>query len=99
MPNVNVQKRDVRSSKSPTKYCSFSRFAQSLTILFASSAQKGGVCIAHGAKVAPKKRCVIEGCGRQAQKGSMCMRHRVMKEKEEKEGVAASEKGSGLKEG
>ena len=31
--------------------------------------------------------------------GGYCQRHRVMKEKEEKEGVAASGKGSGLKEG
>ena len=66
-------------------------------------AQKGGLCIAHGAKVVPKKRCSVEGCGKQAQAKGMCHRHRVMKEKEEEgvkvAAVAASGKGSGLKEG
>ena len=96
--NVNVVKRDVRSSKSLKVLLIFS-FCSITHNTFRSSAQKGGVCIGHGAKVVPKKRCSVEGCGKQAQKGAYCQRHRVMNEKEEKEGVAASGKGSGLKEG
>ena len=35
-------------------------------------AQKGGVCIRHGAKI---KRCSSKGCTNQAQKGGVCIRH------------------------
>ena len=35
-------------------------------------AQKGGVCIKHGANV---KRCSSEGCTKQAQKGGVCIKH------------------------
>jgi hypothetical protein len=39
----------------------------------ANQAQKGGVCITHGAKM---NRCSFEGCTKQAQKGGVCCRHR-----------------------
>jgi hypothetical protein len=35
-------------------------------------AQKGGVCIKHGAK---KKHCSIEGCTNIAKKGGVCIKH------------------------
>jgi hypothetical protein len=37
-----------------------------------NQAQKGGVCVRHGAKVI---RCSNEGCTNQAKKGGVCMRH------------------------
>ena len=35
-------------------------------------AQRGGVCIMHGAKV---KLCSHEGCNNQAKKGGVCIMH------------------------
>ena len=37
-------------------------------------AQKGGVCIKHGAKVEVKK-CSSEGCTNQVRRGGVCRRH------------------------
>ena len=37
-----------------------------------SFAQKGGVCVKHGAQI---KRCSAEGCTNIAQKGGVCKRH------------------------
>jgi hypothetical protein len=39
-----------------------------------SHAQKGGVCVRHGAKV-EYKRCSSEGCTNYAQKRGLCKRH------------------------
>ena len=89
VPNENVQRRDVQSSKSLKVLLIIFSLCSISHNTFCFSAQKGGLCIGHGAKVVPKKRCSVEGCGKQAQAKGMCMRHRVMKEKEEKEGVAA----------
>ena len=38
-------------------------------------AQKGGVCIKHGATVKRKKRCSHDGCTKQAKNGGLCMKH------------------------
>ena len=37
-----------------------------------NQAQKGGVCIRHGAKV---KQCSSDGCTNQAQNGGLCIKH------------------------
>ena len=36
---------------------------------------KGGVCVKHGAAVAPRKKCSHDGCSNNAQKGGKCIRH------------------------
>ncbi len=56
--------RDGRPRKTKLRYCS----AEGCS----NQAQKGGVCIKHGAKV---KRCSSEGCSNLARKGGVCKRH------------------------
>jgi hypothetical protein len=37
-----------------------------------NKAQKGGVCVTHGAEV---KLCTFKGCNNQAKKGGVCITH------------------------
>jgi hypothetical protein len=60
----NVKKRDWRKYR---KICS----ADGCTTLAICGFE---VCIKHGATYT-KKRCIIEGCTKQAQKGGICIRH------------------------
>ena len=39
----------------------------------------GGLCIRHGAIVAPKKKCTIEGCTNNAYNSGVCIRHGAKK--------------------
>ena len=56
-------------------------------------AQKGGVCIRHGAKV---KRCSSEGCTNQAQNGGVCIRHGAKRYKCSSEGCTNFAKRGGV---